>query len=308
MCVYVDEASYYKECDSSITLGLISLSSYSDASCISYRLDCGSKPSYTEETYSTDTIKSIFNLPNEPLALYTFDEYTSYQVMRHLSKVSGIYGFYCKDTEEVYVGSGKFTLRRVRNHLQNIRSNAPLQRDITKYTLKQDFLLVIFEVLGDSHLVTDEELKAAEQLHIDSIPRERLYNILLKTHSSTGYKHSDEVKQHLRNLRTGYKLSEETKAKLSAMFTGKGNPFFGKQHTDSIKQLLSDSRKGALNPMHGKAKSPEFLAHQGSFGSGVNNPSSKKCYAINLDTNHVLEFYSYTDAGQHFNTNRLTIA
>jgi group I intron endonuclease len=259
------------------------------------------------ENITTKSIQEKFNLPNEPLAVYNYEQFTSYSVMKLLSKVAGIYGFYCKRTGKIYVGSGKYMRRRLNNHLQKLRSNTALQRDIAKYSLKEGFVIILLEVLGDSTSVSAAELLKAEQFYLDTIPRELLYNILLNAHSSIGFKHSDETKQLLSNRAKGRKPSDEQRAKQGEMFTGEGNPFYGKQHTDSFKQQLSNSHKGTLNPMYGKPKSAEFIAQQGSFGTGTNNPSSKKCTATNTNTGDFLVFNSYTEAATHFGTNRHTV-
>ena len=47
------------------------------------------------------------------------------------------------------------------------------------------------------------------------------------------------------------------------MFTGEGNPFYGKHHTEETKKLISEHRKGKLSgnehPMYGKHHSKQDL-------------------------------------------------
>lgn len=50
----------------------------------------------------------------------------------------------------------------------------------------------------------------------------------------------------------GFKHSEETKEKLRQMRLGKNNPFFGKRHTPETKQKISDATRGEKNFMFGK--------------------------------------------------------
>lgn len=49
--------------------------------------------------------------------------------------------------------------------------------------------------------------------------------------------------------------SAETKYKLSQMFSGEENPFFGKKHTSRFIAKLKE-RTGEANPMFNKEKSP----------------------------------------------------
>lgn len=61
-------------------------------------------------------------------------------------------------------------------------------------------------------------------------------------------KHTEDTKHKigLANAQSllGHKWSEEQKQLISQMFTGEGNPFYGKHHTEETKQKISNSRKG----------------------------------------------------------------
>ena len=60
----------------------------------------------------------------------------------------------------------------------------------------------------------------------------------------SGWHHSIRTKNILRDMKLGTKWTDEDKTKRSMKYTGDGNPFFGKRHTDETKELL---RKKAIN-------------------------------------------------------------
>jgi group I intron endonuclease len=97
---------------------------------------------------------------------------------------------------------------------------------------------------------------------LDHFPVEFKYNFLEYAFSSIGYKHIEETKQIIADLRKGTALSQETKQKLSIQATGSKNAFYGKKHDPALLASLSAKRMGVNNPMYGKPKSLEFIAQQ----------------------------------------------
>ena len=125
-----------------------------------------------------------------------------------------------------------------------------------------------------------EELNAEEEFLIEWFgSRDRLvgYNICKGGECGPGgprfqgHKHTDESKAkmsqarlgkkfsdtHKANLsksislaRTGTSLSEDAKAKLSERNSGKGNPFYGKKHSEATKQHWSEVRRGVTRAYH----------------------------------------------------------
>ena len=69
------------------------------------------------------------------------------------------------------------------------------------------------------------------------------YNILRKSDSSYGYKHSKESKLKMSQNRIGRKHTEETKRKISLSYNG-DNSRIGSRHSEETKQKMSLSRKG----------------------------------------------------------------
>jgi len=59
-------------------------------------------------------------------------------IRRELSKKSGVYGFLCKTTGKLYIGSSINLTFRFSEHINGSKSNILLQRAINKYNLQFD--------------------------------------------------------------------------------------------------------------------------------------------------------------------------
>ncbi len=91
------------------------------------------------------------------------------------------------------------------------------------------------------------------------------YNI---TSGGNNYQHSEETKQKIGKANSialkGKIHSNEWSLKMSQKFTGEGNPFYGKHHTQETKLKISQSRgngkySGDKHPFYGKHHSQESL-------------------------------------------------
>ena len=80
----------------------------------------------------------------------------------------------------------------------------------------------------------------------------------------------------------GNKWSEEQRLKISLMFTGEGNPFYGKTHTEETKKKISENRKGKNagknHHMYGKKHAEEALEKMSKNRTGK---GGKKVRCIN---------------------------
>ena len=64
-----------------------------------------------------------------------------------------------------------------------------------------------------------------------------------------GHEVSAETREKISTANTGKQRTEEFKSYLSEKYTGEGNPFYGKHHTDETKKKYFI---GENNPMYGK--------------------------------------------------------
>jgi hypothetical protein len=97
----------------------------------------------------------------------------------------------------------------------------------------------------------------------------------------TGGRHTEEIKERIRNVHLGKKKTEEHKAKLK------------KPKTESVKKILSAQKLGQKNPMFGKV--------------GGANPASRSCKIVK-NCGEELVFKSRTEACAFFNVSKQTLS
>jgi group I intron endonuclease len=136
------------------------------------------------------------------------------KIRTELDGLKGIYGFFCKIDNKLYVGSSENLVKRFNEHIKNQKSNIKLQRAILKYGLN-NFYYIVFEFynLNDKVLLID-----IETIYLSSFKIEYLYNFKLIARSMLGYKHTIETKQKMLNRYSKYQ-----------------HPFLGKHHTMKAK-------------------------------------------------------------------------
>lgn len=154
----------------------------------------------------------------------------------------GIYKITNKINKNFYIGSSKNIEERWKKHLRIYKNpnmkeyEYPLYRSFRKYG-EENFEL---EVLEEFEKYDQETL----------IEREVYYYELLKP----------DYNQMRPALTPIYNPTEEERKERSIKYTGEGNPFYGKTHTEETKKILSDfakKRKGELNPFYGKTHTEE---------------------------------------------------
>ena len=95
-----------------------------------------------------------------------------------------------------------------------------------------NFSLYILEYTDSDNLLV------CEQKWIDLINPE--YNINPDAGNSKGYKHTEQVKEKLRNLTLGRTHTEEVKRLMSENRKKENNPFFGKRHSPELIEKLKE--------------------------------------------------------------------
>lgn len=198
-------------------------------------------------------------------------------IVSEFNNKSGIYLLHNFVNGKQYVGSSIDLKRRLYSYYSpsKLIDNRYISNSILKYG-HNNFTVLILELVEKSdHIKTD--LLNREQYYIDLL--KPVLNLNSTAGSSLGFKHSDETKALLTNLRTGKSLSEETKQLLSELFSGELNPFWGKTHNLDTLTRIKLSKIGELNPMYGREKSPEFIEQMHKDKHGSNNPMWGKTHS-----------------------------
>lgn len=127
-------------------------------------------------------------------------EYTQKLVLNETRNLSGIYIIINKKTKDYYIGSAatnRFN-SRFRNHLINLRGSKIVKSAVNKYKL-ENFAFLILELYPN--VVTKENNK--DLLDLENKYLKLLlpsYNILTEAGSSFGYKHTEIVRERMKNI------------------------------------------------------------------------------------------------------------
>ena len=168
-----------------------------------------------------------------------------------MNTISGVYRIVLLLDDRCYIGSSIQIQKRWSQHQRSLRKgthHSPyLQRVWDKYG-EDSFQFEIIEECDPEILIEHE------QAWMD------FYSPVFNTNpvagNSLGFRHTEETKEKIREIRTGATLSEETKAKMSEVR-------MGHLVSASTRALLSEQRKGIpLPPDHPRRQShePEAIA------------------------------------------------
>jgi group I intron endonuclease len=248
---------------------------------------------------SGKNIKKQFNLSEEPLFIFNDVNEGLEYFKTYFKGVSGIYGFVCLISRNIYIGSAVDLAKRPSRHFNpSTSTNKHLSNAINLYGIK-NFVFIIIDILGKINVdLSREELLSVEEGHIKS--GKNLYNILTSTTSSIGFKHTEETKKLISEFAKNRFVSDETKAKLSSKFKGDKNPFFGKSHSPHFKNMMSNLHSGINNPLYNKVKSPSFLGRgpqmQHTDKTGGKNPNAKSYKVTNINTGEFIIYPTFKEA------------
>lgn len=175
--------------------------------------------------------------------------YSNYHLLfKYFYKKSGIYGFKCIITQDLYIGSAINLEKRIKEHLKGKKSNILLLRALQKYGLI-NFEIIIFEIVDTLDLKTLQKL---EDAYLSKYKPAYNINILTKAIEKLGYKHTNEakLKMSLFNKKElhplwGKKHSDETKLKIKISLAqlGDNNSMFNKTHSFKTRELISKSKQ-----------------------------------------------------------------
>lgn len=139
------------------------------------------------------------------------------------------------------------------------------------------------------------------------------YNMTDGGEGSSGFKHTEESKQKLREIRSN--TSDETRKRMSesakercteewrriqsdrqrGVFNGENNPFYGKHHSEETKALLSEMHKREnMNP-----ETLKKMSENHADVSGEKNPNygnGRKVVQLTMDGEYIAEYQTIAEA------------
>ncbi len=154
---------------------------------------------------------------------------------------SGIYCWYNKINNQLYIGSAIKLTNRINDYFQisyqRDKAHLPIIRALKKYGI-DSFILYIIEY------TECDDLLIREQFWLDSLQPK--YNILKEAGNSAGFKHSEESKDKMKLKKIGFSHSLETREQMSLSRIGINNSFFGKTHSEISKNKISEFAKNRI--------------------------------------------------------------
>ena len=167
--------------------------------------------------------------------------------------------------EKLYIGSSIHYQQRLLMHYNeltnNKHKNLHLQYSWNKYK-EENFEFGILEYI-DSNQYDNDDLREIEQIYMDyfnvcddafgynisetatgvsrKMPKEQRKKI---SEANKGKIVTEETRKRLSEAKKGHcYMSEELKKRYSEMYSGEGNPFYGKTHTEETKEKIREFRK-----------------------------------------------------------------
>ncbi|AKF13578.1 GIY-YIG endonuclease [Sinorhizobium phage phiN3] len=201
---------------------------------------------------------------------------------------SGIYQIRNVISGKIYVGSTNNFKERKRHHFYDLKNNRHhcdhLQKSFNKHGIEN----FVFEILEE---VDVDSLIETEQHYINNANTP-----LFNTSGVAGrIEMSDEIKAKISKIHKGKKLSKKQCDAMSIAFSGEGNPFYGKRHSEATIEKISGANNpmfgkyGEQNPFFGKKHSEETIAKMKNAALNrppISDETRAKLKAIQSDGRH----------------------
>lgn len=172
-----------------------------------------------------------------------------------MDEISGIYKIKCLKNGKIYIGSSFNIIKRINNHFKKLKNNTHINKHLqASYNAygKDSFVWEILERCDIEFLLYREQFWMDETKCYD---RTIGFNNCIKSDRPLGYKHTEEAKRKMSQLKSGKKLSQEHINKIS-----KANA--GRKRTEHSRRKISESKSGEKNPMFGKKEDENHKAER----------------------------------------------
>lgn len=216
--------------------------------------------------------------------------------------ISGIYAIANKVNNKLYIGSSFNIYKRIIKHLLDIEKNRHINHHLISsfktYGIDKFEIKILYKCRVDYLLFFEDYFINKYQSNINK----NGYNQTLTSYSPFGYRHTEEVKAKMKNLklgskltkehidkivnnRKGYRHSKETKIKISIKNSGINNGMYGKKEDEDHKQKRMKNFLNATKWNKGRNKNNDEKVKLLSLklkGRKVHN--SIKCKLSNIQT------------------------
>lgn len=165
--------------------------------------------------------------------------------------LSGIYSIVCKTNGKGYLGSSKNLQFRWKKHLYHLRKgnhvNPYLQNSFNLYG-EDSFEFCLIESLTG---LNPEEIREIEQIYLDQMDWSFSFNVCKDSRGGEVIEEANE-----RRRESLQKFHEENPNAVR----GENNPFYGRTHKQSSKDLVSEKNTGKIRSEEFKRQKSEFMS------------------------------------------------
>ena len=218
--------------------------------------------------------------------------------------ICGIYKITCTANNKLYIGSSSNIRLRFKTHLRQLKSGNHINRHLLNAYINYGEQAMLFEIIEEC----DESIiLEREQYWMDltkCYDRNIGFNNTIKADRPLGYKHTEENKIKMSNLKKGWSMhpntkralqenrkpmSSETKKKISLSKIGAKNPNWGKKEDQEkkiarMKNMLATPKWNAGKKL---GDDPRMEKLRGQLGKRPHNAIN--CKIIDVENN--LEYY-----------------